>query len=192
MISARLMMRQLELEHSNYEQMESLVGRQIRVDNFANPSGRGTQAEAHHSVANPPFGHTIVGFKVVAFPPLAFVESFLTDAPKWRASSISAVLPTNTMHAFNGSATLLQAYGSHFGIFERHSGSKSILCAPIGCTMGAYLLNLRIQLTHTYSLLHLTIHIPHRLMDFANVGRASSRQETGKAWPYRNGQRHKE
>ena len=108
------------------------------MDAFADPSGRGAQATRFHSAIDPPFGRKFFNLNVFAPPPLELVDSFLSRAVNWQAASVIAVLPLKATQDFKGNATLLHAYGSHFGIFQRRSGQKSMPAPPMGCTMGVF------------------------------------------------------
>ena len=91
---------------------------------------------------------------VFAFPPLELVDSFLSDVVNWQSASVIAVLPLKATQGFKGNATLLHAYGSHFGIFERRSGQKLMPAPPMGCAMGVF----RLENTSTHIHIFTTIH----------------------------------
>jgi len=116
------------------------AGGSFDVDAFADPSGRGAQADVFHSAVDPPFGRHFDNKTVFAFPPLALVDKFLAEAPSWRARYILAVLPVKLMELATCDAVCLHSYGSHYGIFSRPDGSKTMPCAAIGYSMGVYLL----------------------------------------------------
>jgi len=114
------------------------IGGKFDVDTFADPSGRGAQATRFHSVIDPPFGRKFFNLNVFAFPPLELVDSFLSDVVNWQAASVIAVLPLTATQGFKGNATLLHAYGPHFGIFQRRSGQNLMPAPPMGCAMGVF------------------------------------------------------
>ena len=106
------------------------------MDAFADPSGRGAKVTRIHSAIDPPFGRKFFNLNVFAFFPLELVDSFLSDVVKWQAASVITVLPLKATQGLKGNATLLHAYGSHFGIFQRRSGQKLMPAPPMGCAMG--------------------------------------------------------
>jgi len=90
-----------------------------------------------------------INLNVFAFPPLELVDSFLSDVVNWQAASVIAVLPLKATQGFKGNATLLHAYGSHFGIFSAQKRPKNDACPAHELRNGS-VQTLRTQ-AHTYT-----------------------------------------